>query len=177
MKKIAVFLSAYDIPERYRAPALEFAGLMARAGYCLVYGGTNRGLMDDVCSAVLREGGSVRGIIMQMLIHLKKEGIELEVVSTLYERKSRFLEIADAIVIMVGGIGTLDEFSEILELKKHGAHNKPIVVLNTGDFYEGLRIQLERMASEGFIPKLLDDLVYFVKTPKETIEFIGEALK
>lgn len=169
---IVVFLSAYSISEEYQVPAVKFARLMARAGHCLIYGGTNRGLMDEVCSAFLAEGGKVCGVIMESLLHLKRDGIEIEVVPTLYERKRRFLEKADAIVVLVGGIGTLDELTEVLEFKKHGAHGKPIAILNTENFYAGLRLQLERMAKEGFIPMSLADLVHFASTPEEALELV-----
>ena len=70
----------------------------------------------------------------------------------LAERKALLLEKADAVVIMVGGTGTLDEATEILELKKHGKHTKPVVLLNTAGFYDGLKEQFRRMEDEGFLP-------------------------
>ena len=75
----------------------------------------------------------------------------------LAERKALTLARADAIVVMAGGLGTLDEATEILEQKKHGLHNKPVVLLNTAGFYDGLTIQLRRMEEEGFLPVPLAD--------------------
>ena len=70
----------------------------------------------------------------------------------LAERKALLLAQADAVVVMVGGTGTLDEATEILELKKHGLHDKPVVLLNTAGFYDGLEQQFRRMDAEGFLP-------------------------
>ncbi|MDQ2637375.1 MAG: LOG family protein, partial [Actinomycetota bacterium] len=59
-----------------------------------------------------------------------------------------------------GGLGTLDEATDILERRKHGLHRKPVVLLNTEGFYDGLTVQLRRMADDGFLPAPLDDLVF-----------------
>ena len=67
----------------------------------------------------------------------------------LAERKALLLARSDAVVAMAGGLGTLDEVTEILELKKHGLHDKPVVLLNTAGFYDGLMLQLRRMEEEG----------------------------
>jgi uncharacterized protein (TIGR00730 family) len=77
---------------------------------------------------------------------------EMIVARDLAERKKLLLEKADAVVIMVGGTGTLDEATEILELKKHGHTDKPVVLLNTAGFYDGLKEQFRRMDDEGFLP-------------------------
>ena len=70
----------------------------------------------------------------------------------LAERKALLLAGCDAVVVMVGGLGTLDEATEILELRKHGFHDKPVVLLNTAGFYDGLALQLRRMDADGFLP-------------------------
>jgi predicted Rossmann-fold nucleotide-binding protein len=66
----------------------------------------------------------------------------------------------DAVVVLVGGIGTLDEATEVLEMRKHRQHDKPVVLLNTAGFYDGLARQLRRMEEDGLLPVLLDELVY-----------------
>ncbi len=74
------------------------------------------------------------------------------VTKDLAARKALLLARADAIVVLAGGPGTLDEATEVLELRKHGLHDKPVVLLNTAGFYDGLIIQLRRMDEEGFLP-------------------------
>ncbi len=79
-------------------------------------------------------------------------------------------------VIMVGGTGTLDEATEILELKKHGHTAKPVVLLNTAGFYDGLKTQFRRMEDEGFLPVPLTDLVFFAEEPVEALAYLEESL-
>ena len=74
---------------------------------------------------------------------------------------------------MAGGLGSLDEISEVIELKKHNFHLKPVVVLNTDKFYEGLKNQLQRMERDGFLSKPLDEFLYFANTPQEAIDYIN----
>jgi hypothetical protein len=85
-------------------------------------------------------------------------------------------EKSDAFVLLVGGIGSIDEVTELLELKKQKQHNKPIVVLNTDGFYDGLKNQFKRMKQEGFIRQVLDDMIYFVDTPVQAIGYIDKMI-
>ncbi|MBI4090401.1 MAG: TIGR00730 family Rossman fold protein [Candidatus Komeilibacteria bacterium] len=177
MRRICVFLSGNVTDAKYAEPAKAFARLMVKNGYGLVWGGTNLGLMKIVCTTVQEEGGHLSGVTMELLKDSRKlDADEMTIAPDLSERKKLLLEKSDAIVVMVGGIGTLDEVTEVLELKKHGAHNKPIVFLNTDDFFGGLRQQLERMESEGFLPKKIADLACFADTPEEAIEYIERNL-
>jgi Possible lysine decarboxylase len=78
----------------------------------------------------------------------------------LTERKVLLLAASDPIVVMVGGLATLDEATEILELRKHGLHRKPVVLLNTAGFYDGLILQLQRMEEDGLLPIPLAQLMH-----------------
>jgi uncharacterized protein (TIGR00730 family) len=120
----------------------------------------------------------VLGVLLFWLIKdtAHKDADEMIIEKDLGTRKATMLKRSDALVVLVGGIGTLDEITEVLELKKHGTHNKPIVILNTENFYEGLKVQLQKMKDDGFINKALDDLIYFADTPKEVVEHINEKL-
>ncbi len=178
MKYIAVFCSANDLEEKYTAPSKKFAQLLAENGYGLVWGGSDKGLMKIVASAVQEAGGKIVGVSMELLRKDARVGAdEMIIAKDLGERKTTMLARSDAIVLLVGGIGTLDEITEILELEKHGVHNKPIVILNTENFYEGLKVQLQKMKDNSFITKPLDQLIYFVDTPEEAIVYIKEKLQ
>ena len=83
---------------------------------------------------------------------------------------------SDAVVVLVGGIGTLDELTEVIELKKQGKHNKPIIVLNTENFYAGLKTQLQKMEDDGFTPRPINELVYFADQPEEAIAHLKKSL-
>ncbi|WP_246530740.1 TIGR00730 family Rossman fold protein [Streptomyces bathyalis] len=159
---ICVFCSAAELADVYTESAREFAELIGSRGHSLVWGGSDVGLMKVVADGVHSHGGRLVGISVEFLQGAARaEADEMIVTATLAERKAQLLERADAFVIMVGGTGTLDEATEILELKKHGLHAKPVVLLNTAGFYDGLRQQLERMEAEGFLPLPLSELVAF----------------
>ena len=152
MKHILVFCSANDLEDKYTKPAKEFAKLLAKSGFHLVWGGSDRGLMKVIASTVQENGGKIVGISVQFLKAAVCENAdEMIVAKDLRERKETMLKRCDAIVMMVGGIGTLDELTEMLELKKHKLHDKPIIILNTDNFYEGLKVQLQKMKDDGFL--------------------------
>ncbi|MGW0119786.1 LOG family protein [Streptomyces sp. NPDC003327] len=167
---ICVFLSAADLDERYTAPAREFARRLGKAGHTLVWGGSDTGLMKVVADGVEEAGGRLVGVSVDFLAHKARPGAdEMVVAKDLAQRKALLLAKSDAIVVMVGGTGTLDEATEILELKKHGKHRKPVVLLNTEGFYDGLRDQFRRMEDEGFLPLPLTDLVFFAENGESAL--------
>ncbi|MCG6499660.1 TIGR00730 family Rossman fold protein [Kitasatospora sp. A2-31] len=168
---ITVFCSAYSLDERYTAPAAEFARLLGQGGHTLVWGGSDAGLMGLLADGVKAAGGRLVGVQVELLKHKGYTGAdEFVVTRDLAERKAQLLMRADAVVVLVGGLGTLDEVTEVLELKKHALHEKQVVVLDTEGFYAGLRTQLERMDTEGFLPRPLGELITFADTPAEVFE-------
>jgi uncharacterized protein (TIGR00730 family) len=163
---ICVFLSAADLDERYTAPAREFAELLGKGGHTLVWGGSDVGLMKVVADGVRAGGGRLVGVSVEFLQGVARADADEMVVSNdLAARKAELLARSDAVVVLVGGTGTLDEATDVLELKKHRLHDKPVVVLNTGGFYDGLKQQFERMEEEGFLPLPLSELIYFAADP------------
>ena len=176
--RICVFLSAADLPERYTNPAREFAELLGRAGHTLVWGGSDVGLMKVVADGVQSAGGRLCGVSVGFLQAKVRPGAdEMVIAADLGERKRLLVEKADAVVIMVGGTGTLDEATEILELKKHGHTTKPVVLLNTAGFYDGLQEQFRRMEAEGFLPRPVSELMHFVEEPSEVLAYLDSALR
>jgi uncharacterized protein (TIGR00730 family) len=160
--KICVFLSAADLDERYTRPAREFAEAIGKGGHTLVWGGSNTGLMKVVADGVHETGGRLVGVSVELFRNVARvDADEMVFAKDLAERKALLIAASDAVVVMVGGLGTLDEATEILELRKHKLHVKPVVLLNTAAFYDGLTIQLRRMDADGFLPVPLAELVYF----------------
>ncbi len=173
---ICVFLSAADLDDRYTRPAREFAKLLGKGGHTLVWGGSDVGLMKVVADGVQEAGGWLLGVSVGFLAAKARPGAdEMVIAGDLAERKRLLLEKADAVVIMVGGTGTLDEATEILELKKHGKTDKPVVLLNTAGFYDGLKEQFRRMETEGFLPRPLTDLVFFAEEPVGALAYLEES--
>ncbi|WP_189218707.1 MULTISPECIES: LOG family protein [Streptomyces] len=173
---ICVFLSAADLDERYTRPARELAKLIGKGGHSLVWGGSDVGLMKVVADGVHEAGGRLVGVSVEFLSDRVRPGVdEMVVAKDLAERKRLLLEKADAVIIMVGGTGTLDEATEILELKKHGHTDMPVVLLNTAGFYDGLKEQFRRMEDEGFLPRPLADLVFFAEEPVGALAHLEES--
>ncbi|ARF57536.1 TIGR00730 family Rossman fold protein [Streptomyces gilvosporeus] len=172
---ICVFCSAADLDDRYVVPARQFAELIGKGGHALVWGGSDTGLMKVMADGVRGAGGKLIGISVEFLAHAAYEGAdEMVVTKDLAERKAQLLARADAIVVMVGGTGTLDEATEMLELRKHGLHTKPVVLLNTAGFYDGLKEQFLRMEAEGFLPLPLAELVFFAEDGVGALAYLEE---
>ncbi|MEU9977807.1 TIGR00730 family Rossman fold protein [Streptomyces sp. NPDC051014] len=168
--RICVFLSAADLDERYTRPARDFGELIGKGGHTLVWGGSDTGLMKVVADGVHEAGGRLLGVSVEFLANKARPGAdEMVIAADLAERKRLLLEKSDAVVIMVGGTGTLDEATEILELKKHRRTDKPVVLLNTAGFYDGLEQQFRRMEAEGFLPRPLEELMHFAAEPADAL--------
>ena len=175
--KICVFLSAADLDERYTVPAREFAELIGAGGHTLVWGGSDTGLMNVVADGVRAAGGRLVGVSVEFLrAKARSDADEMVFAADLAERKALLLAGCDAIVVMVGGLGTLDEATEILELRKHGFHDKPVVLLNTAGFYDGLARQLERMDADGFLPIPSAELVHVAPDAASALAYLQESV-
>ncbi|MFI1199652.1 TIGR00730 family Rossman fold protein [Streptomyces sp. BHT-5-2] len=172
---ICVFCSAADLDDRYVVPARKFAELIGSSGHALVWGGSDTGLMKVMADGVQEAGGKLLGVSVEFLADKARAGAdEMIVTKDLAERKAEMLARADAVVVMVGGTGTLDEATEILELRKHGMHDKPVVLLNTAGFYDGLQTQFRRMAAEGFLPVALSELVFFAEDGVAALAYLEQ---
>ncbi len=170
---ICVFCSVSEVDQKYNDAAREFATLIAKKGHTLVWGGSNKGTMKVIADSAQAAGGRIVGITMEIIKASARENAdEMIVMPTLGERKAKLLERSDALVVLPGGLGTLDEATEVMELKKHSLHDKPIVFLNIDGFYDGIKMQLERMDREKFLPKALSEYLYFADTPEDAMRYI-----
>lgn len=172
---IGVFLSAQNLPEKYTKPAVEFGKLLVENGYRFVYGGSEVGLMKVVADIVDETGGEIVAVTTELFKATCRQNVsEAIMTSSIAERKNVMIMKSDAIVALPGGTGTLDETTEIIELRKNNLHDKPIIFLNIAGFWEGLKTQMLNMEKEGFLFKPLKDLAVFVDTPKEAIKYLNE---
>jgi uncharacterized protein (TIGR00730 family) len=170
VKEVAVYCaSASGLAEVYLEDARVLGRGMARSGMALVYGGGNVGLMGEIARAVHDHAGTVIGYIPERLMAIEGRAYdiadELIVTATMQERKRSIFERVDAFVVLAGGIGTLEEFMEVATLKKLGYHDKPIVLVNTAGFWDGLLKFLDHARNEGFSPPLAD---IYVAVPDAT---------
>jgi uncharacterized protein (TIGR00730 family) len=152
--RIAVFCgSSRSLASHYLEAAAQVGRDIARRGHTLVYGGGRTGLMGAVADGALAEGGAVEGVILREFIeqdvhHLGLD--ELYAVDDMRSRKAGLDERADAFAALPGGYGTLEELSEILSFRKLGLHHRPVVLLNTAGFFDGLLAQIDRAVADSF---------------------------
>lgn len=172
---ITIYCSASDVGESYTKAAREFATSIAQDGHTLIWGGSNKGTMKVIADAARAAGGKIVGISVELLKDAaRKDADEMFIAKDWPERKANLLGRADVLVVLPGGLGTLDEVADVLEQKKHNRHNKPVVFLNTGGFYDGLKVQLQRMDAEGFLPRKLEEFLYFADTPEDALIHINK---
>jgi uncharacterized protein (TIGR00730 family) len=127
---------------------------LASRGIGLVYGGGNVGLMGVIADAVLAGGGEVIGVIPRSLAEREiahGEVTDLRVVDSMHTRKAMMADLADAFVAMPGGVGTFEEFFEVVTWTQLGLHRKPCGLLNVGGFYTPLAAFIDQAVTEGFI--------------------------
>ncbi len=157
----------------YARAARELGRLMGEQGVAMVYGGGRRGLMGEVADGAIAAGGRVTGIITQALKHdeLAHEGLtELHVVDTMHQRTKAMADLARAFVALPGGIGTLDEVSEMLCWAQLGIHHHPIGLLNTDRYYDGFLAFLRHVADQGFIRLNLDEALAVAREPAALLD-------
>lgn len=171
---ICVFCSAQNIDEKYARPALETVRGFAARGHSLVWGGSDTGLMNKVATEAQSHGAQIVGVSVEFLKQFARKGAdEMIITENLTQRKEFMIARADAFLVLPGGLGTLDEVASVIEVKKHDLGIGPIVILNTDEFYDGLRAQLLRMTSEGFLPRPAETIVSFADHPEDALVQLG----
>jgi uncharacterized protein (TIGR00730 family) len=155
MRRLCVFCgSSIGIRKSYEEAAQAMGRILASRGIGLVYGGGNVGLMGVIADAVMAHGGNVIGVIPQPLAdrEIAHPGItELRVVDSMHTRKAMMAELADGFIAMPGGVGTFEEFFEVVTWTQLGLHRKPCGLLNVSGFYAPLAAFIDQAVSEGFI--------------------------
>lgn len=139
---------------RFAEVARELGDGLARKGIGIVYGGASRGLMGVLADAAISAGGEVIGVLPRSLGHREiahPHLTELHIVDTMHERKARMLDLCDAIAVLPGGIGTLDEFFEAFTWAQIGIHAKPIALMDVDGFYQPLMAHLRNCVDAGFL--------------------------
>ena len=127
---------------------------MVERGYGLVYGGGNVGLMTVIADTVLELNGHVTGVIPDSLVSREVAHLglsDLRIVNSMHERKALMAELSDGFIAMPGGIGTMEEFFEVLSWAQLGIHEKPCGLLNVCGYYDPLIAFLDQAVSEDFI--------------------------
>ena len=177
MTAVCVFCgSSNGARPSYTRAARELGEQFGRREVRLIYGAANCGLMAAVADATLAAGGTVEGVIPDVidrmdLTHAKLT--HLHKVGTMHERKALMAEISDAFIALPGGIGTLDELCEILCWAQLGIHNKPIGLLNTDGYYDGLLSFMHHAVAEGFMRNTDVSRLIVADKPGELLALLG----
>jgi uncharacterized protein (TIGR00730 family) len=152
---------------------------LAHANYTLVYGAGDQGLMGETARAAQSAGARITGFIPRHLFDLEagKQDIHaLIVTETMHERKKLMLGNAEAVVALPGGPGTLDELIEVLTWRHLGLHEKPVLLLNTNDYWGPLLALIDHMIAEGFVNAQFRGYLMVVETVGQTIAALRKAL-
>ncbi|SFI30753.1 TIGR00730 family Rossman fold protein [Jannaschia pohangensis] len=177
MKSICVYCGARDGRNAAHAVAAEALGQsIAAQGWRLVYGAGDVGLMGRVARSVQVAGGQTFGVIPTHLMELevgKRDLTAFVVTETMHERKKVMFMNADAVVVLPGGAGTLDEFFEVLTWRQLGLHQKPIILLNIGGYWDPLIAMLDHVVAEGFAGKATRDFVQVARDVPEAMSLLA----
>lgn len=174
MKSIAVYCGSGDgYNELYREQAYETGRMLAERGLHVIYGGAKIGLMGAVADGVLNNNGQITGVIPDFLRNkeLMHESLtDMVVVSTMHQRKLVMYERCDAILVLPGGWGTMDEMFEMLTWGQLGMHTKPIGLLNINGYYDALKALNTTMVQEGFLGECARSILMFSDSLPELLD-------
>ncbi|MEZ4301725.1 MAG: TIGR00730 family Rossman fold protein [Polyangiaceae bacterium] len=160
----------------HQEAARELGQAIAARGHTLVYGGANGGLMGIVADSALGAGGKVIGVLPRVLEEreIAHRGLtELKIVHTLAERKDVLLGLADAVVSLPGGLGTLDELFEAATWGQLSLKDFPIGVVSTEGYYDHLMTFLDRAEKDGLLLPQYRKLIQSAPTPTALLDAFG----
>jgi uncharacterized protein (TIGR00730 family) len=162
----------------YDASAKELGQAIAREGWRLVYGAGNVGLMGTVARTAQAGGADVFGVIPVHLLDRevgKTDLSHLVITETMHERKKVMLMNSDAVVLLPGGAGSLEEFFEALTWAQLELHQKPIIILNIDGYWDPLVALIDRVIDQGFADASLRDLASVAQTVPEAAGMLRSA--
>lgn len=177
--KICVYCSSSSkINDKYFKSTENLAKEFIKEKISVVYGGGGAGLMGHLADTIIDNGGKIKGISPRFMKDIEwthKRLTDLELVDTMHERKSKFLEGIDGIVALPGGCGTLDELIEVITFKRLGLFFKPIIILNVDGFYDPFKEMLEKCVDEKFMDDKHLEMWQFVDDFKDVVPSIRNA--
>jgi uncharacterized protein (TIGR00730 family) len=154
----------------------ELGKLLAENNITLIYGGANVGIMGAIADAAMNNGGKVVGIIPKVLVdwERKHEDItELIITENMHDRKRIIYDRCDAVLILPGGFGTLDELFETITWNQLSIHEKHVFILNSGGFYNHLIQHIEQMKAEQFLYAEAEKRITILDNPAELLAYLN----
>jgi hypothetical protein len=175
-KRICVFCaSSKQVDQKYFDEAQNLARLLAQEDITAVYGGGAVGLMGALADAIIAAGGKITGILPRFMEEVEwghKKITDMVLVEDMHERKKLLIKDVDAIVALPGGTGTLEELFEVVSLKRLGLFLKPVILINTGGYYDPLLEMFDRMVKEKFLRPEHLKMLTIIDNASQTIEAI-----
>jgi uncharacterized protein (TIGR00730 family) len=177
---ICVFCgSSFGNDPAYSEAAKAIGAGIAKMGFSLVFGGGGLGLMGDVARAVLDGGQEIQGI-MPAFLQALEPGVspqeKLIITPHMQERKALMLQMSDAFVVLPGGLGTFDEFFEVVTEAQLGVHAKPIIVVNVKGYFDPLDAMLHATVEKGFAKENIFKVYYLADGAEAALEILEGAL-
>ena len=163
----------------YMQAAREIGAALAANRWRLVYGAGDVGLMGEVANATQKAGGETFGVIPQHLLNWevgKRDLSQFIVTENMHERKKVMYMNSDAIVVLPGGAGSLDEYFEVVTWRQLGLHQKPIILLNTEGYWDKLIALVDHVIDEGFAEASFRDFTHPCATVAEAEATLRAAL-
>jgi len=163
----------------YREAARALGAGIAGMGARMVFGGGSPGLMGETAKAAREAGTSVEGILPAFLRDVEPplaEGETTEIVDDLYVRKQKMIERADAFIVLPGGLGTYDEFFEVLTAAQLGVHAKPIILVNVLGYFDALDTLIRDTVAKGFARADVLELYHLANSPQAALQIAHKAL-
>lgn len=168
--------SSDKIDGRFMEEVFLFGKMLAEKGHSLVFGGGAQGLMGAAARGVTEKGGEILGVAPSFFKEvdgvLYEKCTEFLYTDTMRERKQLMEDNSDAFVVTPGGIGTFEEFFEILTLKQLGRHEKPVVIYNILGYYDTMRQLLDEAIEKEFMKPSCRELYAFLDTPQEVFAYL-----
>ena len=178
-RRVAVYCGSADGNDpAFRAEATALGVALATAGLGLVYGGAVVGLMGAVADAALAGGAEVIGVLPEVLAGNEiahPRLTRLELVDTMHQRKARMVELADAILVLPGGYGTLEEVLEAVTWAQLCLHAKPCILINTAGYWDGLLAFLDTAVEAGFLKPKNRELMRVAADAEEAVGMLVAA--
>jgi len=173
---ICVFCSSSNaISDFYFQEAIELGTLIGQHSHNLINGGANVGLMEAVTVSARKAGSKTIGIIPERMIGrslASENSHDVIITKDMMERKSKMREMSDAFIALPGGFGTLEEILEVITLRQLSYHSKPIVFINTNNFFGYLLKQFELSYTEMFAKDLYRNLYFVAESSSTAIKYI-----
>lgn len=163
--KIAVYLGSSEGNAAYMDLAVRTGQWIGSQGHTLVYGGSDRGMMGALAQGVHAGHGRIIGVMPSFMVEKgwDQKGLDQMIVTAnMAERRLKMMELADGYIALPGGVGTLDEISEVISGEKLGIVQGEIVLMNYHDFYKPQLQQLKKMCTEGFYPEVYLEKIHAV---------------